>query len=376
MIRFSRNDFSVNIAGKTISLLPKEFALLQFLWENRNRSFSREQLLDAVWGLENPGERTVDDHIYRIRGKLKDFSHVVKIDTVRGLGYRLAFRETAAKSPLQGDSELNERYAELFTKYWRYGHGSALGILAENRDVLGITLDPERKLFLSFITGEFQKVVRTTEVPFFGKAFYLLHIFRIIQFDAAKTLNLFERALAQGHRFPQHHRDELEFNIINVYCEAGEIEKAERRLQLVEQEIGGDPDHGYTLFLYAYKIMLNWLKGDFQVVEQCLAEAEELLVTRPYLRERGILKVAGGLWLLRHGRQGEKVISEGLDLLKKSQFVPHYLLGVYLVLFFLHGYIEDASTLQKYTDLWSQLDRVYNFEGLSAEIYHFLTSRL
>jgi len=77
----------VQTAGKTIELTAKEFALLKFLAENQGRVFSREQLLDQVWGIEAAIEtRTVDVHMRRLREKLgKAGKHLI---TLRGVGYK------------------------------------------------------------------------------------------------------------------------------------------------------------------------------------------------------------------------------------------------------------------------------------------------
>ncbi|XOS90832.1 winged helix-turn-helix domain-containing protein [Brevibacillus laterosporus] len=64
---FHDDAFTVEILSDSISFLPKEYALLQFLFQNQNQSLSREQLLDHVWPQEAPIDRTVDDHIYRLR---------------------------------------------------------------------------------------------------------------------------------------------------------------------------------------------------------------------------------------------------------------------------------------------------------------------
>jgi two-component system alkaline phosphatase synthesis response regulator PhoP len=77
----------VKAAGKIIELTAKEFALLKFLAENQGRVFSREQLLDQVWGIEAAIEtRTVDVHMRRLREKLgKAGKHLI---TLRGVGYK------------------------------------------------------------------------------------------------------------------------------------------------------------------------------------------------------------------------------------------------------------------------------------------------
>ena len=77
--------------GETVSLSPKEFDLLAFLAQNRRRAFSRDYLLDKVWGYEYGGDtRTVDVHIRWLRQKIEvEPSRPVRILTVRGVGYKL-----------------------------------------------------------------------------------------------------------------------------------------------------------------------------------------------------------------------------------------------------------------------------------------------
>ena len=79
----------VRVGGKRIELTAKEFMLLQFLVENQDRVFSREKLLDHVWGIEVAIEtRTVDVHIRRLREKLgKAGGHIT---TLRGFGYKFS----------------------------------------------------------------------------------------------------------------------------------------------------------------------------------------------------------------------------------------------------------------------------------------------
>jgi len=78
------------LSGKPLHLKPKEFDLLAFLMSNRGRAFSREQLLQQVWGYDYAGDtRTVDVHIRWLREKVEeDPSNPQLIETVRGVGYR------------------------------------------------------------------------------------------------------------------------------------------------------------------------------------------------------------------------------------------------------------------------------------------------
>jgi DNA-binding response OmpR family regulator len=79
-------DKEVLYDNKRIVLTKMEYELLKILAENPRQTFSRENLLDKVWGYENfPTTRTVDTHVLQIRQKTSDDV----IETIRGLGYRL-----------------------------------------------------------------------------------------------------------------------------------------------------------------------------------------------------------------------------------------------------------------------------------------------
>ena len=81
-------NYSVNYMGKNVEMPPKELELLYFLASAPNQVFTREQLLDNIWGYEYIGDtRTVDVHIKRIREKIKDHAHW-NIETVWGIGYK------------------------------------------------------------------------------------------------------------------------------------------------------------------------------------------------------------------------------------------------------------------------------------------------
>ncbi|HDR3342082.1 TPA: response regulator transcription factor [Bacillus anthracis] len=81
-------NYTVKKDGKDISLTLKEFELLGLLMQYPNRVFTRQELLNQVWGEHFVGEtRTVDVHIGTLRTKLGDASRLIK--TIRGVGYRL-----------------------------------------------------------------------------------------------------------------------------------------------------------------------------------------------------------------------------------------------------------------------------------------------
>jgi len=80
----------VSLGVKPIILTFKEYQLLKFLANNKGKVFTREALLNKVWGWDYyGGDRTVDVHIRRLRSKIEDMNHSF-IETVRNIGYRFA----------------------------------------------------------------------------------------------------------------------------------------------------------------------------------------------------------------------------------------------------------------------------------------------
>lgn len=87
----------IYVDADPIRFTRREFDLLLFLANNAGAAFTRLQLLQAVWGHEFSGERTVDVHIRRIRAKLRQYGDVIA--TVHGFGYRLENTEQILVAP-------------------------------------------------------------------------------------------------------------------------------------------------------------------------------------------------------------------------------------------------------------------------------------
>ncbi len=86
-------NYSVLYRGESVEMPPKELELLYFLASSPNQVFSREQLLDRLWGFDYMGDtRTVDVHIKRLREKFKENKYWA-IKTVWGVGYKFEVRE-------------------------------------------------------------------------------------------------------------------------------------------------------------------------------------------------------------------------------------------------------------------------------------------
>ena len=89
-LRMDRRTFEVAVHGEPVTLPLKEFELLFKLAGSPGRTFSRDQLIEDIWGYDFDGnERTLDVHINRLRDRFPEEHHSFRIRTIRGLGYRL-----------------------------------------------------------------------------------------------------------------------------------------------------------------------------------------------------------------------------------------------------------------------------------------------
>lgn len=88
------SNYELRVNGKTVDAPPKELELLYHLASNPNRVYTRDQLLDEVWGFEYYGDsRTVDVHVKRLREKLDGVSDKWSVKTVWGVGYKFESKE-------------------------------------------------------------------------------------------------------------------------------------------------------------------------------------------------------------------------------------------------------------------------------------------
>ena len=94
-LKIDLNNFTVKVNDEIISLTKKEIEILWTLATNQNKVFTRENLLDLIWGFDYFGEsRTVDTHIKRLRAKLDNYEHKKwNIKTIWGVGYKFDILE-------------------------------------------------------------------------------------------------------------------------------------------------------------------------------------------------------------------------------------------------------------------------------------------
>ena len=153
-IWFDPGALAVSCGPVTVTLLAKEYALLKFLYDRRGQVFARAQLLDHVWPSQYPDERTVDDHVYRIRRKLVRLPQLAVV-TVRGYGYSLRMAGgSEMPNPSVHDEETRTSIQGLFRKYHLFGQGRSILTLAAQQDALGIEVDDFYAVYMRFIRGD------------------------------------------------------------------------------------------------------------------------------------------------------------------------------------------------------------------------------
>ena len=97
-MEISLSRYELRIRGEQITLPPKELQLLYFLASNKNKVFSRDQLLNKIWGFDYLGDsRTVDVHIKRVREKVTGVSNRWALKTVWGVGYKFEALDVSSK---------------------------------------------------------------------------------------------------------------------------------------------------------------------------------------------------------------------------------------------------------------------------------------
>ena len=94
-LNINMDEYAVSIDGRQVELTKKETEILWTLAVNKNKVFSRENLLNSLWGYEYFGDtRTVDSHIKRLRAKLDEYEHENwEIKTIWGVGYKFEVKD-------------------------------------------------------------------------------------------------------------------------------------------------------------------------------------------------------------------------------------------------------------------------------------------
>lgn len=357
-LNFDETGYLVSAEGLVIPLLPKEYALLVFLYRHKGLVFTREHLLDQVWPMEYPVERTVDDHVYRLRKKLASL-HGLGIRTVRGQGYSLTVPDHTGiqdMAPAAHDPVLNQAMRDVFGKYHQYGQFRSMLILGRQQEVLGYELDPFYAVYLHFVQGDLEWLLVTEQYPWESRFYYLLLIYSYTG-NPAQRLAYCEEVL-KHHLLPEEQHNELELlNIVDLFLLNGQLDRAVEQLGKTEQFIAGHPDYANFLPQSVITLMLVHVAAGSEdaVVEQLAVELEtSILVSKPFLREAGSFRIVTGLWRLRQGRrvEAEMLLDEGLSVLDKSGYLPMQLHALHRIVHFLVKFPSGSGLQVKYRTMF------------------------
>ncbi|WP_167747165.1 winged helix-turn-helix domain-containing protein [Cohnella luojiensis] len=379
MIHFEPDTYRAVHAGESIQLLPKEFVLLRFLYEHAGRSFSREQLLDSVWRLETPGDRTVDDHIYRIRKKLSKWSHLLSVETIRGQGYKLTrIAPKQEASPLLQDEEFAANVNRMMSKYHGLGMGQAMQLLSANRDILRLPGDPFYDVYIHFVRGDFDWLITTDSISLWQKAAYAVFIHANIQFDYKASLYYFERLIAKSDMLTQDWQYDLQINVIFLYIESGMLKKAREQLEAMRHAITDLNSPSFTAIYLLKEMHLELQEGHMDAAELKLQECEALLIRHPMQRERGAFLVSKAFYLYQQGaiRSARKVLDEGIETIRQTHFIPHLLGSLKTTLMYFGTNVRDETYRLKYQLQWNLMAAEYHFKDLLVKTEHVLGRHL
>ncbi|WP_172256186.1 winged helix-turn-helix domain-containing protein [Saccharibacillus deserti] len=364
-LRFDDGRMEAEYGEAKITLLAKEYALLRFLHANANRVFSREQLLDRLWPGEYPTDRTVDDHIYRLRKKLKAVGGP-PIETIRGVGYCLAPRPSAEEDevPSLHDPAVQEAVNGIFSRYHRLGQGRAMLALAAQHRALGFRLDSFYGLYLHFVEGDLRWFLENEQTPMSERIYWLL-LFELFVDTPGRKSEICERALRLGALPPDGHREMEILNIADLYAAEDRIDEALAVLDRARRVAEEQRLDGFVVPIEISALYVRLMQGGTELAAEQSALAAGLLEREPYLRELAGYRILEGarLELIGRSEEGEALIREGLDTFERSGFVPHRLVALHRLCGVLRRHAPGGAAERLYS---ARLQAEYGRFGLNG----------
>ncbi|WP_068497617.1 winged helix-turn-helix domain-containing protein [Paenibacillus kribbensis] len=359
-LQFDAEGYSVICGTEQVILLAKEFALLRFLYDNRNQVFTREQLLDRVWPLEYPVERTVDDHIYRLRKKLKSW-HTLRIHTVRGYGYSLTLADVQQRQnhPSLYDQEVQDAVHGLFRKYQLLGQGNSIAALAAQQEQMGFEMSPFYQMYTRFVQADILWFLEREEFAPKDRLYWMLLLYTGTAGVTDQALALCERALSSGQLSSDQERELRILNILEAYVENGQPERVQEGLPLTLMVMERDSLDKFVMPVALMEMYMHLVANHMEKAAELSDRLEGLLSEAPYLRELGRYRMMRGLILLRTGDvdNAERLMDEGLDTLDMGK---QELLKIKAVCQ-IRGFLKLCGTYpmleEKYAARYERLDR-------------------
>ncbi|MBU9713563.1 winged helix-turn-helix domain-containing protein [Evansella tamaricis] len=371
-LHFILKDYCVDYNGEIVYLLRKEYYLLKYLFENANQPFTRSHLLDEVWKLETPSDRTIDDHIYRLRKKLKDWDNLISIDTVKGFGYQLSKKEIRVETaPVAYDKEFHILIEKLFNKYNLYGSGEAINALV-NQKALNINMPVDYNPLIYFMKGDFWWFVQDYKHQMSSKLLFLIYLFSVISKDYRQTIVYIKNGL-EKKLFPDHVIYEVEnITLLYAYVFSREFALAKEQMTKIEKnspEITEQSNDLYPSYLIISLIKAMCLREN-KKVQDIIVKLDMFFSEKPYQRELGIYTVIKGLFGIQSGREkdGRADIEKGFETIKKTKYKSHIFTAIDICMFLLAEDVKDDLTHQDIYEKWKSLNKEYQFTTLIKSI--------
>jgi DNA-binding winged helix-turn-helix (wHTH) protein len=345
-LTFNITEYTVTIEGEPLRLLRKEYLLLEYLYQHNNRALSRQQILDAVWSLQIPSDRTIDDHIYRLRKKLKKWEHLIKIETVKGFGYKLiGTTKTTCLLPFVNDEEIQELSRNLLSKYHLYGQGEVIQKLLDN-NTFGIKLDATRQHVIDFLSGNFLPLLQAQHIPFKEKAHLLLGLYGLMEENCDNVYKILQ-SLEEKQVFGETEQEDLNLFRILIALKANKFPKAHTLLLESENKISPEivSFYGfYQLWWLTYALCVK----DFTLVLEKNNILEEFFKKHPFQREYGLFLLLKGFYCfhLNEKTHGLDLITQSFNVLERTKFAIQTLITLCIAEKLLtHYYNEKAEEI-------------------------------
>lgn len=376
---FDPSGYTVSYQEERISLLAKEYALLQFLYSHRGQAFSREQLLDRVWPMEYPVERTVDDHIYRLRKKLRPWSNRVFLNTVRGYGYSLTVKEPDLRNPSMQDTELQAQMRQLMNKYLMYGQCKSMITLASQQDLLGFELPPSHLIFIRYAQADINWFLTDTEFPPSSKLYYLLHFYLYFYNEPGKCLDYFERTMAANIGPEDHQRELRILNIIGLYTDNGRAEEDLSRVKAAYEAVreAGEIWICSTSISKWRRCTSTWVQTTCPKPNAAQAKSNGCW-RKPRIcgKFAFITGLKAGCCSGRKRAEAAAALNYGIEVGEMTHNVPLIVGSIRETLVYLERSVQDPQLHRQFAAKYAEYNRMYQLEANKAPIEEKIESIL
>ncbi|MFC5731965.1 winged helix-turn-helix domain-containing protein [Cytobacillus gottheilii] len=356
-LQFQLSNYCVKKENQHIHLLRKEFYLLQFLYDHANQPFTREQLLDAVWPMEMPSDRTVDDHIYRLRKKIKPWENDLKIETIKGFGYQLNCKKAEKTFALSNDEDFQMLSQRLLSIYHLYGHGEAIEKIIQQSE-LGIAIPSHFHKIIAFMKGDIWSLI-DDHSNIDDNLYFLINIFQTLSHDYQRTLHYNKTAIQKKMFSGSTMLEAKTLGLLTAYIMSKDFTAAKLHIEKIpgiEPKIM-DPEHGYFPFLMTMQLTIAICEDNKQDIKRLISILKRFFEDRPYKREMGIFNILEGSYLIKSGHieKGRLKVENGFDIIKQSHFTSHLYYATDISLFLLNNFVDDPMLYKQILTMRSML---------------------